>query len=168
MLPIQSILDKMSEISYGFVDRYGIVHKKIKRDYYMKEYRLQPPEITLKYKCGTCWDQVEVIRALLEKMDIPVETYFFDYDEKGILAKHTIAVAVIDKKYYWIESSWKNQENSIIFESIDEIISVVNKIYPQIYKIKNYNEQKLKVYKYKKPEYGIDFESFYNYCTSTH
>lgn len=161
---IDEILNEMNNISYGFVDRYGVVHTRIKLGFYMKEYRLQSPEITDKYKVGTCWDQVELIREILNKNNINTETYLFDYDEEGVLAKHTIAVALIDGKYYWMESSWKGQEDFSFVDDINIILRQVVEKYPAIYKIKNYNEDKLKIYKYDKVQSGVTFDEFCAFC----
>ena len=67
------ILEKMKEIEYGWVDKYGVVHKSSKRDFFIQNYRLQKLEDTLKYKVGTCWEQVELVRFYLEEENIPKE-----------------------------------------------------------------------------------------------
>lgn len=183
MLIIEDILEELKQISYGFVDRYGVVHKRIKKDYYMKEYRLQAPEITQKYKVGTCWDVVELARFLIEDKiatedkecqfykknekfliesdkKIEVRTFLFDYDDENVLAKHTIAVAVMDDGYYWLESSWKNMSGIRKFGDIDNIFFEIEGNYPQIYKINNYDVDKLNIYEYTKPKEGLNFVQF--------
>ncbi len=52
---ISNVLEKMSEIEYGWVDRNGEIHKKAKKTFFLNNYHLQSIDETLGYKVGTCW-----------------------------------------------------------------------------------------------------------------
>ena len=158
------ILEKMKEIEYGWVDKYGVVHKSSKRDFFIQNYRLQKLEDTLKYKVGTCWEQVELVRFYLEKENIPVKTYIVIYNEEGRIARHTIAVAEVDGKFYWMENSWNLDEFKIKYDSTDEILNELVGRFPRMYKIPDFDKNRIEIYEYEKPEEGLSFEEFTDWC----
>lgn len=163
---LNQILDKMKEINYGWVDQYGIIHQKAAKNFFIENYKLQSIEETLEYKVGTCWERVELLRYYLNKEDILVETYIVIYNEKDKIARHTVAIVYDDvcNKFYWMESSWKLRNNTFEFNSREEILEKLIDLFPIIYKISNFDISKIEIYKYNKPETGLNYEQFTEYC----
>lgn len=164
MQEIEEILKQMEKIEYGWVDRFGVVHRKIKKAYYLREYRLQPPEVTRRYQIGTCWDQAELLRETLMAAHVPVCTFLFDYDAPGVLAKHTIAVAKEGNRFIWMESSWRLQGEPIFFEKMENLFERVIALYPKMYKIADFDRKRLKIYEYDRPPWGVSFDEFCKFC----
>ena len=160
---IFSILDKMKEIKYGWVDQYGVVHKNAGRNFFIKNYRMQTIEETLKYKVGTCWEQVELIRYYLEKENIPVQTFIIIYNDESKIARHTIAIANCNNKYYWMESSWNNT-NIVSYNNIKEILQTLIDMFPRMYKINDFNINKIEIYQYEKPKEHLTYNEFTEFC----
>ena len=161
---IDKVLEKMSEIEYGWVDKNGDVHKKAKKSFFLNNYHLQSIDETLGYKVGTCWEQVELARYYLEKEDVHVDSYFIMYDDETKIARHTIAVANLYGKYWWIENAWKARGNYNFFDSPEDILAKVLELYPRMYKIENFDYEKVEIYKYPKPMPGLTFDEFTEYC----
>ena len=159
-----SILDKMKEIEYGFVDDYGIIHRKSSKEFFINNYKLQTIEDTLKYKIGTCWEQVELVRYYLESEKIPVDTYIIIYNDDSKIARHTIVVVKDNNKFYWMENSWKQNNNSIEFNNLDDLLNTIVNLFPSMYKIYDFDKSKIEIYKYDKPEVGLSFNEFTEYC----
>jgi len=161
---INKVLEKMSEIEYGWVDRNGEIHRKAKKTFFLNNYHLQSIDETLGYKVGTCWEQVELARYYLEKEDVHVDSYFIMYDDDSKIARHTIAVANLYGKYWWVENAWKKLGNYTFFDSPEEILDKLIELYPRMYKIENFDYDKIEIYKYSKPMVGLSFEEFTEYC----
>ena len=161
---IDKVLNKMSEIEYGWVDKNGDIHRRAKKSFFLKNYHFQSIDETLGYKVGTCWEQVELARYYLEKEDIHVDSYFIMYDDESKIARHTIAIASLYGKYWWIENAWKARGNYSFFDSPEDILAKVIELYPRMYKIENFDYEKIEIYKYSKPIAGLSFEDFTEYC----
>lgn len=179
---LKNVLAQLNEIKYGWVDKYGIVHKKARKDFFLQNYRLQSIDETLKYKVGTCWEQVELVRYLLEKENIQCKTYIIIYNDNNVIARHTIAVVNSNKnssenktetdykninesknnKYYLMESSWNMELKT--FDSIDEILKMFIKMYPSMYKIKDFDVNKIEIFEYTKPEEHLNYNEFTEFC----
>ena len=162
---IQNIFKTISLLKYGFIDKNGKTHRKTKKEFYFEHYRLQTPEETLKYKYGTCWDQVELIRNLLEKVNIKCDTYLINYNDDSKIAKHTF-VTVNDNNFtYCLEYSFILKGKNIKFDSVENILKYFLEIFPIMFGIKDIDVNKIEIYKYNKPEnFGLTFNEFVNYC----
>ena len=66
---LESVLENIN-IEYGFVDKYNVIHKHIKKNYYLENYNLQSVKDTIKYNVGTCWEYVELVRYYLNEKGI--------------------------------------------------------------------------------------------------
>ena len=144
-------------IDYGFVDKYGIRHRNIKKNYYLENYRLQSIEDTIKYNIGTCYEYVELVRDKVPNID----SYIILYDDPNKIARHTIAILHDNDKYYWIENNYNNKD--IEYDNLDEIFNILIKSYPRIYKIENFNKDLINIYKYDKPSIGLSYKEFEDY-----
>lgn len=170
---LKKVLAQLSKIEYGWVDKYGVVHKKSRKDFFLQNYQLQSIDETLKYKVGTCWEQVELVRYLLEKEEIQCKTYIIIYNDDNIIARHTIAIVDanqnnnkaktnIENEYYLMESSWNMELKK--FDSIDEILNMFIKMYPNMYKIKDFDVNKIEVFEYSKPTEHLNYNEFTQAC----
>ena len=155
---LKKVLTQLNKIEYGWVDKYGVVHKKSRKDFFLQNYRLQSIDETLKYKVGTCWEQVELARYLLKKESIQCKTYIIIYNDDDVIAKHTIAIVENKQKYYLIESSWDMELR--VFNSTDEIFTMFIKMYPNMYKIKDYDVKKIEIFEYGKPNEHLNYSEF--------
>lgn len=161
---IDNILNKIKEIDYGWVDQNKIVHHSSKRNFFLENYKLQTIEDTLKYKVGTCWEQVELIRYLGKQEKLNIDTYIIIYNDPNKIARHSIAVTKINNKYYYLENAWKDQGKNIEFNSIEEILRTIVNQFPRMYKIDEFDKTKIEIYKYLEPTPGLNYEEFTNYC----
>ena len=153
---ILNILEDIN-IDYGFVDKYGIRHRNIKKNYYLENYQLQTIEDTIKYNIGTCYEYVELIRSKIPN----IESYIILYNDPNKIARHTIAILSDNNKYYWLE---KNYNNKLIeYNSLEEIFNILINSYPRIYKIDNFNKELINIYEYSKPTPGMSYQDFENH-----
>ena len=113
---IQKIYEDNKDIKYSWMDKNGDIHEHIS-DGYIRKFRMQTPEEILKSKIGNCWETVELTRYFLEKEKIPHKTYFFGIPMQNFYC-HSIIVAEINDKYYWIENSFKNNQFSKNYSKI--------------------------------------------------
>ena len=74
---IDDILNKVKEISYGWIDSNKIVHHNAKKNFFLENYKLQTIEETLKYKVGTCWEQVELTRYYAKQNNLDISTLLY-------------------------------------------------------------------------------------------
>jgi hypothetical protein len=127
----QDILDFMNEnIEYGWIDIYGKRHIKTMKDF-RKLYRTMSIEEILKYKLGTCIDQVELMHYLLDKINIPNKMFccrIFEPDEYDNLEEeehmHCFVLYYLNNKVYHIEHP--NFERKGIFEYATETKALKN------------------------------------------
>ncbi len=161
---IEDILSKVKEIDYGWVDQNKIIHHSSKRNFFLENYKLQTIEDTLQYKVGTCWEQVELTRHYCEQYHLNVDTYIIIYNDPDKIARHSIAIANIKNKYYYLENAWKDQGKSIEFNSINDILHTVVNNFPRMYKINNFDIDKIEIYKYSKPMPGLNYNEFTEHC----
>ncbi len=153
-----NILDDAKSISYGFVTSDGVVHKNSKRQFYLDNYRLMSIDDVIKYKVGTCYEQTEYVGYLLDKEKISYKKYNIIYDVEGKIARHTFAVVNNDNKYILMESSWLYE--NIIFDSLEDLIVAIVKRYPRMYKLEDFDIDKVEIYEYDKVVYGCTFDEF--------
>ncbi len=161
---INEVLEKLKEIKYGWIDNSGIVHKKAGRNFFINNYRLQTIEETIEYKVGTCWEQVELARYYLEKEDVSVQTYLILYNQENKIARHSILIAENFGEYCLVENSWKIENCIYTAERVEDILVKIIDLFPQMYKIYDFDMSKIEIYKYDKPEPRLDYNGFTEYC----
>ena len=161
---INEVLEKLKEIKYGWIDNSGIVHKKAGRNFFINNYRLQTIEETIEYKVGTCWEQVELARYYLEKEDIPVQTYLILYNQENKIARHSILIAENFGEFCLVENSWKIEDDIYTAERVEDILVKIIDLFPQMYKIYDFDMSKIEIYKYDKPESKLNYNEFTEYC----
>lgn len=106
----------LTTIAYGYIDLRG---KKITPsdkiweddDYFIKNYRSQSVQQTIKSKIGICGDKVEVSKYILEKIGLHNNVYYLELTKNH--DGHSFISYVSNNKHYWIESSWKSPHNGL-------------------------------------------------------
>lgn len=104
---LREIYRQVAGCEYGFWD--SSTNKLMERtdennnEYLNKNARILTPQEVLKYKVGTCWDQSLALAYLLSQAGIEFKYFFM---EKPSNETHTIVVAKVDNKYYWLETAW--------------------------------------------------------------
>lgn len=165
---LSSIMEKMEEIQYGFVDDHKNIypaHDKDWDNHFQEKYLLQSPQTLIKTKYGVCWDQVELERYYLQKKNMKASSYFIiNYDGK-IFPTHTFILVESENECFWIEHSWEPYRGIHKFSSLskclEDIINKFNNMLERKYAIKN---RETKIYRYEIPKFNIDASSFVKHC----
>ena len=157
------IMDLMSNIEYGWLDKDDVKHSFIDESF-SDDYILQSPREVIKNKIGVCWDQVELERYFFRGNDWNIKTYFIVHYDDDKCPTHTFLTYEKNDKFYWFEHSWErfkgiheyNAERDLLLDIKDKFIR---------YELNNqYNTKNLVLYEYKKPKYHISTKEFYNHC----
>lgn len=159
---IYEIYENNKDIKYAWRDKNGDIHDHIS-DGYIKNFMMQSPEDIQKSKIGNCWETVELTRYLLNKENIENKTYFFSIPMQNFYC-HSIIVAFVDNKYYWIENSFKYYKGVHEYNDFNKLINDVLDKFPQIINSNKIKYSQMKIYEYEKPSYHIGCIEFYLYC----
>lgn len=159
---IQKIYEDNKDIKYSWMDKNGDIHEHIS-DGYIRKFRMQTPEEILKSRIGNCWETVELTRYFLEKENIPHKTYFFGIPMQNFYC-HSIIVAEINDKYYWIENSFKNNKGIHEFKDLTTLFNDVLNKFPQIVGSNKVKYSQMKIHEYEKPAPHLGCVDFYFYC----
>lgn len=162
---INNIMSSMEDIEYGFKDDKGnnLIEEDNKWDNFPSFYYLLSPEELLKTKCGVCWDQVELERDLFEKNNIDCKTYFIYLDDSYSLPSHTFLTYSVGNKYYWFEHSWNDYKGIHEYDNEKTLLEDVKNKFIDSRKDEVDENYKLYLYEYKKPDYHISCDEFYEY-----
>ena len=154
----------LNNIEYGWIDIYGEKHIKSMKDF-RKIYRTMSLEDTLKYKLGTCIEQVNLMHYLLDKLKIKNKMYccrIFEPDDYGDLEEeehmHCFILYFENGKVYHMEHP--NFNNKGIFEYNTEE-EAVNSIVDYYIKLRGGKDSPTKEF-YEVPV-GITFKEFNKY-----
>lgn len=159
------VMDLMSKINYGWVDKNNIKHIN-DFDTYSEEYMLQSPNDIIKSEVGVCWDQVELERYYFANVNVSIKTFFIVHYDNDKCPTHTFLIYEKNDKYYWFEHSWEKFRG---IHKYDSLINLLNDIKNKFicYELHNeYNKNNLKIYEYNKPKYNISVQEFYKHCES--
>ncbi len=157
------VMNLMQDIEYGWIDKDNKKHSFV-NELFADNYILQSPKEVIKNKIGVCWDQVELERYYFKGNDWNIKTYFIVHYDDDKCPTHTFLTYKKNDKYYWFEHSWErfkgiyeyNTEKDLLLDVKDKFIK---------YELNNlYNDERLLLYEYKKPNYHISVNEFYNYC----
>lgn len=159
---IYKIYENTKDIKYSWIDKNGDIHEHIS-DGYIKKFMMQTPEEIQKSKIGNCWETVELTRYLLDKENIPNETYFFSIPMQNFYC-HSIIVAQVNNKYYWIENSFKDNKGIHEYTDLSQLFFDILDKFPQIVGSKKVKYSQMKIYNYEKPQNHIGCIEFYLYC----
>lgn len=149
-----NIKDKLDDIKLGYRDKNGSLYSGFRHDF-KEVYYLQNPKQLLESKVGCCFDQVELERELVSKLDVDCRTYFMMYPDDKIDYAHTFLIYKDSKKYYWLENAWVKYKGVHVYDSKDELFDdVMNKF---VDTIPDGDVKKLKMFMYEKPRAGINY-----------
>lgn len=88
----EKLYNLVSQTIYGWLDNNDEKHYKLEMEKYQEKYILQTPEEVERNKIGVCWDQVELERYYLEKMNITCESYLIYYNGERKDRAHTFLI----------------------------------------------------------------------------
>ena len=149
------------DIKYGYRDKNGKCfiepNKNFKEDYY-----LQSPKDVINSKMGYVFDQVELERFLLDSIGIDNRSYFMIYNSSDNEMSHSFIVFKDYNKYYWLENSWIKYRGVHEYEDKEELLDDVIKKF--ISTIKDGDINKLRLYQFNKPNYGINYNKYVKNC----
>jgi GNAT superfamily N-acetyltransferase len=155
------IKDKLLDIKLGYRDKNGNLcsgfNESFKDNYY-----LQTPKSLLETKVGLCFDQVELERELVSKLDVDCRTYFINYPDDKMDYSHSFLIYKDSKKYYWIENAWLKYRGLHMYDSKDDLFDdVLGKF---VDTIPNGDIKKIKMYMFDKPRAGINYSKYFTHC----
>ena len=152
-----NILEQLKQIQLGYVDKDGKKNILIKEDF-RKKYYLQSPSELKESKVGISLDQVELERDLIEKLGLDLRTYYIVYSDLNNELSHAFLIYKDNEKYYWLENAWYKYRGVREYDSLNGLLADVgNKL---IESIDNGDINRIKLYGYDKPKYGISFNTF--------
>ena len=160
------------EIEYGWIDEKEQRHYGVN---YGGENCLQNPETLMKTKLGICWDVTELSREYFTANDYKNETYFIYYDDGQDFPSHSILIFYKDNKVYWFEPMLKNNYYNYSgihkYENIEVLLKDFKKIFIENalinkYIPEHYEKNKIYMFKFNKPRFGIKAIEYYNSCCS--
>lgn len=157
------VMDLMSKINYGWVDKNRVKHINDFDDY-SELYILQSPNEIINSQIGVCWDQVELERYYFKNVNNLIKTFFIVHYDNDKCPTHTFLIYKKNNKYYWFEHSWEKFRG---IHKYDSLIDLLNDIKDKFicYELHNvYNKNNLKIYEYVKPKYNISVQEFYKHC----
>ena len=154
---IESVLDRLDQIKYGWIGKDKVLHKYSKQDFFLSNYRLMSIDETLENNVGTNFENACVAKKLLNDLNIDSHIYFFIYEDKHI-ATHAICIANVDDKYYSLENNWILDNNRREFDSIEDIFKLVKTQLRKTYVIEPFEEDKVSIFKVDSLKDGLGYD----------
>ena len=164
----EDILDFMNEnIRYGWLDINGEEHINTMKEF-RRIYRTSSIEECLEHKLGVCTEQVYLMHILLDKINIPNKMFctriyesedFNDLDSDEHM--HCFVLYYLNNKVYQIEHPNFERVGIYEFNSEEEAINEINKIY--INMSGGYPRPVTEFFEVKE---GLSFKEFNNYINS--
>lgn len=161
-----------TKIEYGWIGEDERRHYGIN---YGGQNCLQSPEKLMKTKLGICWDVTELCREYFNVNNFKNKTYFIFYDDGQDYPSHSILVYYEDDSVYWFEPMFTDKRyyfNGIHkYNTIEELLNDLKKRFIENALIKkfipeDYKQNRIYIYKFDKPEYGIKAKEYYDSCCS--
>ena len=164
----EDILEFMNEnIRYGWLDINGKEHIKTMKEF-RRLYRTSSIEECLEHKLGVCTEQVYLMHILLDKINIPNKMFctriyesedFNDLDSDEHM--HCFVLYYLNNKVYQIEHPNFERVGIYEFNSEEEAINEINKIYVEMS-----GGYPRPVTEFFNVEEGLSFKEFNNYINS--
>lgn len=159
----------MSKIKYGWADTRGYTYPDLTGDF-AKDYCLQTPDELLKSQYGVCWDQVELERKILTDAKIKTSAYNIIHYSEDINPKmrtHTFLLFDYGNKVYWYEHAWEKHAGTHQFNSTDDAITAIKKIFVKDELGNRYDDDYIVIYEYPTPKPHLTLSEFYEHCESS-
>lgn len=151
------IKNMLHEIKLGYRDKDGNFYSGFDRDFRDKFYFQSPKQLMIS-KIGTCFEQVELERDLISKLNVDLRTYFMSYSNDDYDMSHAFLIYKDGKKYYWLENAWLKYRGLHIYDDKESLLrDVLNKF---VVTIPDGDIKKVKMYIYDKPRFGINYGKF--------
>lgn len=164
----EDILEFMNEnIRYGWLDINGKEHIKTMKEF-RRLYRTSSIDECLEHKLGVCTEQVYLMHILLDKINIPNKMFctriyesedFNDLDSDEHM--HCFVLYYLNNKVYQIEHPNFERVGIYEFNSEEEAINEINKIYVEMS-----GGYPRPVTEFFNVEEGLSFKEFNNYINS--
>ena len=154
---IESVLERLDQIKYGWIGKDKVLHKYSKQDFFLSNYKLMSIDETLSNNVGTNFENACVAKKLLDDLNIESHIYFFIYEDKQI-ATHAICIANIDDKYYSLENNWILDNNRREFDNIDDLIKLVKTQLRKTYVIEPFEDEKVSMFIVDKLQEGLGYK----------
>ena len=154
---IESVLDRLDQIKYGWIGKDKVLHKYSKQDFFLDNYRLMSIEETMENNVGTNFENACVAKKLLDDLNIESHIYFFIYEDKQI-ATHAICIANIDDKYYSLENNWILDNNRREFDNIEDLFKLVKTQLRKTYVIEPFEDNKVSMFKVDSLQSGLGYK----------
>lgn len=159
-----NVKDKLDEIKLGYRDKAGNLYVGFK--YNFKDiFYLQSPKQLMESKVGSCFDQVELERYLVNKLGVDCRTYFVMYPDDDMDYGHTFLVYKDSKFYYWLEHAWYKYRGVHVYNSKEELFNDV--VLKFLDSIPDGSIRKVKMYMYEKPRFGINYVKLFSHLISS-
>ncbi len=167
---IEEVMQIMNQIHYGYLDSNGKnITEKDPENWdieFERIYRLLAPEELLEKKYGTCYDQVELERKLLEDRGISSQSFFIAAHESiDCIYTHTFLVYEKDNCYYWMEHSWINYRGVSKYSSLKDLLLDVKEKFRKSHLLEH--DTSIFVYEYERPCSGVNSHEFFEYCENS-
>lgn len=156
-----TIKDKLLDIKLGYRDKDGILCSGFNVNF-KDRYYLQTPKALLDSKVGLCFDQVELERELVTKLDVDCRTYFITYPDDKMDYAHAFLIYKDAKKYYWIENAWLKYRGLHVYDSKDDLFDDI--LVKFVETIPDGDVKKIKMYMFDKPRAGINYTKYLSHC----
>lgn len=152
------LIDEMSKIKYGYIDKNGN-KKVIIDDDFANIYYLQSVNSIQNNLIGLSFDQVEYQRYLLSKMKVEHRTYLMLYQDSSLGPAHAFLLFKDNnKKYYWYENVWYKYKGIHEYKSKKEALNDIRNKFSET--IKDFHDNKLRMYQFEKPRSGINYVKY--------
>lgn len=166
---VKELDETMSKIKYGWADTRGYTYPDLTGDF-AKDYCLQTPDELLKSQYGVCWDQVELERKILTDAKIKTSAYNIIHYSEDINPKmrtHTFLLFDYGNKVYWYEHAWEKHAGTHQFNSTDDAITAIKKIFVKDELGDKCDDDYIVIYEYPTPKPHLTLSEFYEHCESS-
>lgn len=163
MKDIKRFFQEIKDINYGWYDKKGNLHKKLKGENFVKLYRMQNIKSIKKNNHAICWEMCELEREYFSKRNIPYKTLFIILRREKGYPCHTLLTFNKNNKYYWFEASWDKKKGIHEYNTLEELYDYIKYNF-QDFAGKDYDPEKIEIYEYKKPPLRLNCNLYYFYC----
>lgn len=167
---LPEFFDFCRNLEYGWVDAKGRKHHGPNNS---PEYHLQTPDETLQRQIGICWDQTELQRAWFTARNYETTSYLLFYQLEESWPSHSILVYREGHQYCWFEPMFNTTAIYYCgihkYDSLEELLNhfrtkFVRNGRDSGFLPAEFEFDKLKLYAYDKPTFGITDTEFFTHC----
>lgn len=161
---ISEVINKVDKIKYGWIDDNKCAHTHSKKQFFLDNYKYMGIEDTIKYGMGTCFEKSLLIQHYLKEEGISSTVYIADYGVEDKIASHTFCVVESDNKFYLIEPDWIFSDENYEFNSLNDLLCKIIRMYPKMYKIEPFEKSLICINEVLNIEPGMSYFEFKNTC----